>query len=233
MKKFIYWLMGARAGQTLAGIWSWLWGIPVQSGNRISVEVAQESLHSMQETVFQLTETVSLLVAAYQKAKAKYEVKEKEFHDFENQAALAYHKGNEEAARLAMSKAILIEQLLPQLKSQVDQGEKVVIAAKGKLNREQQKLETYKIQMRNLKDLSEINESLAAIAKVNKQLELELNCSQFEDAQAAVQKRNFQILAQAELSENPTQRLESDLERLTLDEQIAQRLKSLNTSKLN
>lgn len=115
MKKFIYWLMGEKAGRTIVGTWNWLWGIPVESGGQVAVEVAEESLRFMQESVQKLAEAVSTQVAAYQRAKQKYEEKVKEMRSSENQAMTAQRNGNEEAARLAMTRVLQIEKLLPQL----------------------------------------------------------------------------------------------------------------------
>ena len=88
MKKVLYWLMGEKAGRTIVGTWNWLWGIPVESGGKVSVAVAEESLRSI-----------------------------------------------------------------------------------DKLNRERTKLEAYKTDMQNMKDMAEINEALDAIAKVNNDLQ--------------------------------------------------------------
>ncbi|WP_254175313.1 PspA/IM30 family protein [Planktothrix pseudagardhii] len=233
MKTLIYWLMGDKAGRVLISSWHWLWGLPIQSSNTIAVEVAAESLASMQQSVIQLTQTISTVMAAYQRAKQKYEIKEKEFYAFEQQAAIAYRQENEQMAHLAMSKAILIEQLLPELKAQVIQAEKVVMAAKDKLSREQQKLETYKVHLQNLKDVSEINEALAAIAKANTDLKIDAACEQFETAKSAVERRNLQISAQVELSESSINQLESNLTKMALDEEIIQRLQRLARSESN
>lgn len=232
MKKFIYWLMGERSGRVILAIWHWLWGVPVESGGKIAVEVAGESLHSMQQSVFQLTDAIAKLLAAYETAKQKYESKQNEFRSSEKQARLAYRQGNEEAARLAMTKAIMIEQLLPQLAQQVAQAEKVVVNAKEKLNRERQKLETYKLQMQNLKDISEVNEALSAIAQFNCDLNSEEAQSQFETASSAVQKRHLQVNAQLELLQSHDH-LQSDLERITLDDEITRRLQQFDTSPNN
>ncbi len=105
MKKLIYWFMGDRAARLLVGTWNWLWGLPIQSGGKIAVEVAEESLRSMQASVAQLMQSVAKVKAAYEQAKEKYEIKKREFQQAEKQAILAHHNGNEEAARLAMSKA--------------------------------------------------------------------------------------------------------------------------------
>lgn len=230
LKLVIYWLIGERSGRSLVGIWNWLWGIPVESGGKIAVEVAQESLESMQRSIAQITESVATVVAAYEKAQTKYAAKLQELKQAENQASLAYQQGNEEAARLAISRAIAIERLLPKITAQVAQAEKVVIAAKEKLYREREKVEAYKTEMQNLKALSEINEALATIAKVDSSLNLSAASDQFESAQAAVEGRYLKVNAQAELSESHTDKLQTDLDRLTLDDEISRRLSKLKNT---
>jgi phage shock protein A len=230
MKKFIYWLMGEKAGRTIVGTWNWLWGIPVESGGQVAVEVAEESLRSMQESVQKLAEAVSTQVAAYQRAKQKYEEKVKEMRSSENQAMTAQRNGNEEAARLAMTRVLQIEKLLPQLEEQVKQAEQYVNASKDKLNRERQKLETYKTDMQNMKDMAEVNQALATMAKVNSDLNIDSARSQFESAKSAVERRNLQTSALVELSENPAEKLNAEMEKMTLDEQVARRLQMLGDS---
>ena len=227
MKKAIYWLMGEKAGRTLVGTWNWLWGLPVESGGQVSVNVAEESLRSMQEAVHKLATAVATQVAAYERAKQKYDQKEAEMRKLEQQAAIAQRNGNEDAARLAMTKVIQIEQILPQLKIQVDQAEQYVKAAKDKLNRERLKLEEYKTQLSNMKDMSEINKALAEIAKVNNDLSIDSARSQFEQAKSAVERKNLQQNAMAELSENPNEKLQADLEGMVIDDEVSRRLKSL------
>jgi phage shock protein A len=230
LKHFIYWLIGEKAGHTLVGIWHWLWGIPVESGGKIAVEVAQESLESMQRSIAQLTESVATVVAAYEKAKRKYDIKHGEFKLAEKQALIAHQQGNEESARLAMSKAIVIERLLPKITEQVAQAEKVVIASKEKLYREREKLELYQTEMQNLKAIAEINEALATIAKIDSSLNLDSARDRFDSAQAAVEGKYLKVNAQAELSENHFEKLQTDLDRLVLDDEISRRLAQLNDS---
>jgi phage shock protein A len=227
MKKAIYWLMGEKAGRTLVGTWNWLWGLPVESGGQVAVNVAEESLRSMQEAVHKLATAVATQVAAYERAKQKYDQKEAEMRKLEQQAAIAQRNGNEDAARLAMTKVIQIEQILPQLKIQVDQAEQYVKAAKDKLNRERLKLEEYKTQLSNMKDMSEINKALAEIAKVNNDLSIDSARSQFEQAKSAVERTNLKQNAMAELSENPNEKLQADLEGMVIDDEVSRRLKSL------
>ncbi|MBD0309460.1 MAG: PspA/IM30 family protein, partial [Microcoleus sp. T1-bin1] len=192
MKKVLYWLMGDKAGRTIVGAWNWMWGLPVESGGPVAVAVAEESLRSMQESVQKLAAAVSTQVAAYQRAKTKYEEKVREMQTVERQVITAKRNGNEEAARLAMSKLIQTEQILPQLESQVKQAEQYVNASKDKLNRERMKLEAYKTDMQNMKDMAEINEALQAISKVNNDLSIDSARSQFEQAKNAVHGRNLQ-----------------------------------------
>lgn len=230
MKKVLYWLMGEKAGRTIVGGWNWLWGLPVESGGKVSVAVAEESLRSMQESVQKLAAAVSTQVAAYQRAKTKYEEKVREMQNVERQAITAQRNGNDEAARLAMSKVIQTEQILPQLEAQVKQAEQYVNASKDKLNRERTKLEAYKTDMQNMKDMAEINEALGEISKVNNDLSIDSARSQFDQAKNAVQNRNIQQQVLAELSENPQERLEAELENMTLDDEVNRRLQMLEES---
>lgn len=227
MKKFVYWLMGEKAGRTVVGTWNWLWGIPVESGGKVAVSVAEESLRSMQESVQKLAEAVAMQVGAYDRAKKKYLDKAKELATFEQQAALAQQSGNEEAARLAMTKVIQTEQLLPQLEAQVQQAEKFVTASKDKLNRERLKIEQYKTDMQNMKDLAEVNSALEAIAKVNNEFDVGSARSSFEAAKNAVEGRHLRSNALAEMSENPTEKLAADLDQMTLDDEVSRRLQQL------
>ena len=230
MKKVLYWLMGDKAGRTIVGAWNWMWGLPVESGGPVAVAVAEESLRSMQESVQKLAAAVSTQVAAYQRAKRKYEEKVREMQTVERQAITAKRNGNDEAARFAMSKLIQTEQILPQLESQVKQAEQYVNASKDKLNRERTKLEAYKTDMQNMKDMAEINEALRAISKVNNDLSIDSAQSQFEQARNAVQNHHLEQQALAELSENPQEKLQAELENMTLDDEVNRRLEMLDDS---
>ncbi|MCC3465364.1 MAG: PspA/IM30 family protein, partial [Microcoleus sp. PH2017_06_SFM_O_A] len=210
------------------GGWNWLWGLPVESGGKISVAVAEESLRSMQESVQKLAEAVSKQVAAYQRTKTKYEEKVREMQTLERQAKTANRNGNEEAARLAISKVIQIEKILPQYEDAVKQAEQFVNDSKDKLNRERTKLEAYKTDMQNMKDMVEINEALGAISKVNNDLNIDSARSQFEQAKNAVEKHNLEQQALAEISENPQERLQAELENMTEDDEVSRRLQMLD-----
>ncbi|MEO1134466.1 MAG: PspA/IM30 family protein [Cyanobacteria bacterium J06639_1] len=232
MKKAIYWILGEKAGRVVVGSWNWLWGIPIEAGGQAAVEVAEESLRSMQGSVQKLAEVVSLQVAAYGRAKQKYEAKARELDVAERQALVAQRNGNQAAARLAMTKALQIEKLLPQLEEQVHQTEEFVTASRAKLDRERLKLEAYKTDLQNMKDAAEIDRALTAAAKVNSDLDIDSARAQFEQAKSAVQRRSLRDRAYAELSENPAEQLNAELEQMTLDDEVSRRLQALEREEL-
>jgi phage shock protein A len=229
MKRFLYWFMGDRTGRVLVATWHWLWGKPIEMNSDIAKEVAQESLVSMQQSVVKLTQAAATVVAAHQQAQEIFLRKQKEFKEMESQALLAQRKGMTAAARLAMSHAIIIEGLLPQLQERVTHAEQLVVQTKEKLNQEHQRLETYKLQMHNLNALAEVNKALNAISQTTSDLGLDNARSQFETAEAAINRQHFKGKAYAELSVSPTEKLQIDLNRLTLDDKITNRLQQLNT----
>jgi phage shock protein A len=224
MKKIVMWTLGDRGGRVAIATWHWLWAKPIESGGNIAVEVAQESLHAMQQSVYQLTESVAKITASYQKAKQKLESKEKEFHEAERQARLAHQNHMEDAARLAMSKAISIEKLLPQLVAQVTQAEQILKDNQEQLRRSRQELETYKVEMQNIKDITEMNEALATINQLNNTLDKGSTRSQFEQVQAAVMDRSLRVNAVASLSYDSDCQVTSNLKKLVEDDEVSKRL---------
>ena len=61
--------MGDKAGRITISVWNWLWGLPVESGGKVAVAVAEESLQSMQESVQKLAQAVAAQEGAYKRAK--------------------------------------------------------------------------------------------------------------------------------------------------------------------
>ena len=230
MRKAIYWLMGEKAGRTIVGTWNWLWGMPIESGGKLAVAVAEDSLQSMQEAVQKLAHAVAMQEGSYKTAKSKYESKVKELQTFEQQAKIAQNGGNPEAAKMAMMRVIQTEQILPKLEEMVLQAEQAVKASKDKLNRERMKLETYKSDMQNMKDMSEVNAALEQIAKVNNEFDIGSAKNDFEKAKSAVERRNLGAQAIAEMSENPAEKLQAEMENMTMDDEVSRRLQMLNDS---
>jgi phage shock protein A len=122
MKKVMYWLVGEKAGRTVVGTWNWLWGIPIDSGGKIAVAVAEESLQSMQEGVQRLAEAVATQVASYQRAKQKYDAKLQEIEVLNREVLNAQKLGHDLAARQTMARIIQIEQILPALEAMLQPG---------------------------------------------------------------------------------------------------------------
>lgn len=232
MKKVMYWLVGEKAGRTVVGTWNWLWGIPVDTGGKVAVAVAEESLQSMQEGVHRLAEAVAIQDASYQKAKKMHEAKLKELEVLNRQVATAQKLGNDLAARQTMTKVIQIEQVLPNLESMIRQAEQAVNQSKAKLNRERVKIESYKSDMQNMKDLAEVNEALAIIASVNNEFDIGSAKSQFEEAKNAVETRNLRTNALAALSENPIAVVNAEIEQMTLEDEVTRRLQQIGNSDL-
>ena len=228
----MYWLIGEKAGRTVVGTWNWLWGIPIDSGGKIAVAVAEESLQSMQEGVQRLAEAVATQDASYQRAKQKYDTKIQEIEVLKRQVLNAQKLGHDLAARQTMARIIQIEQILPALKTMIQQAEESVKLSKAKLNREREKIESYKSDMQNLKDLAEVNEALLEIGKVNSEFDIGSAKSQFDAAKSAVENRNLRANALNSLSEDPQAAVNAEIEQMTLDDEVSRRLQQLESSNI-
>jgi phage shock protein A len=225
MKKSLYWLMGDRTGHVMTATWNWLLGIPIEANSQIAKEVAAESLISMQSSVNKLMEAVATVITAYQQALTIYEAKQKEAKQAESQALLAHEQGDEELAHLAMGKAIQIECLLPQLQGRVAQAKTLAEQMELKLRQERQKLGQYKIEMQNLSALAEVNQALAAIARTSGDLEMGTAQAQFDQAGKAIEHQYIRGSVRAELFQNPNDALQANFDKLSLNDQITQRLR--------
>jgi phage shock protein A len=225
MKQSLYWLMGDRTGRVITATWNWLLGMPIEANSQIAKEVAAESMISMQDSVNKLMEAVATVITAYQQALAIYEAKQKEAQQAESQALLAHQQGDEEFAHLSMGKAIQIESLLPQLQGRLAQAKTLAEQMELKLRQERQKLEQYKIEMQNLSALAAVNQALAAIAKTGSDLEMGKAQAQFEQAGQAIEHQYLKGSVRAELSQNPNDALQDNFDKLTLNDQITQRLR--------
>lgn len=233
MKKAVYWLLGETAGRTSVAIWKRLWGVPVEAGGKVAEKVAQESIKSMQASIAQLTNAVAKVVATYTYTQQQYNQKLGEFQEAEKQAKLAYNKGNEEAARLAITKAISIEKILPQLSERVETAEITMNKAKAKLRRETEKLEAYKLELENLEALTQINQAMAEIGNIQTELDIDSSSaqSQFADAKNGIIKRALLEDAKVEIGENRSEALADEIDALSLDAEINSRLQNFNNQK--
>lgn len=233
MKKIMYWLLGETAGRTSVAIWKRLWGVPVEAGGKVAEKVAQEAIKSMQISNVQLSTAVAKVVATYELAQQKYNNKLGEFQNAEKQAQLAYNQGNEEAARLAITKAIAIEKILPQLSERVEAAQITMNKAKAKLRREREKLEAYKLDLENLEALTQINQAMAEIGNIQTELDIDSSSAQtqFAEAQTSINKKALFEDAKVELGENPSEALTDEINALSLEAEIASRFQKFSNQK--
>jgi phage shock protein A len=230
MKPVFYWLLGDRAARLLVATWNWLWSIPVEKGGKVAMRSAEVSVQEMQQQVAQLTQAVAQVQGAYTHARRQLEQKLEEQRAAEAQAQLAQANGNSAAARMAMTRAIVVERSLPALHTQVQRAEAFAQAHQAKLDRERQKLEAYKIEVQNLKAITEVNDALRSIASISREFDIGSAQGSFADAKTAIERENLKAEAIADLADNPTERLQTELDALTLDEEITRRLQSLKPS---
>ena len=232
-KKITYWLLGETAGRTSVGIWKYLWGIPIEGGGKVAQKVAQESIASMQESIAELSTAVAKIVSTYNLAQQQYNNKLESRQEAEKQAQLAHNKGNEEAARLAITKAIAIEKILPQLSDRVEAAQTTMNKAKAKLKREIEKLEAYKLELENLESLTLVNQAMAEIDGISNAWGFDSARSQFTEVKNNIEKRALLEEAKVELAENPNEILAGEIDALSLEAEIEKRFNSLNSQNLN
>ncbi len=227
-KKAVYWLLGETAGRTSVATWNWLWGQPAESGGKVAAEIAKESLLSMQEAVDELAAGVASVVATYERAKQQYNQKQSDFYEAEKAAQIAHNKGDQQAARLAITKAITIEKIIPQLKTRVDHAQAIMNKAKEKLRREQEKLQAYKYDLDNMKSLAEMNQAMADIGQFTSEYDLGSAKEQFAKAKNGIEKRNIIEEVKDELNNDSLETLQAETDLLSLEAEIEKRLLSLN-----
>ena len=227
-KKVTYWLLGETAGRTSVALWKRLWGMPVEAGGKVAQKVAQESIASMQESIAQLSTAVAKVVSTYNLAQQQYNNKLQDFQEAEKQAQLAHSKGNEDAARLAITKAIAVEKILPQLKERVETAQLTMNKAKAKLKRETEKLEAYKLELENLESLTLVNQAMAEMGGISSEWDLDSARSHFSEAKNSIEKKALLEEAKAELAENPNEILADEIDALSLEAEIEKRFKRLN-----
>jgi phage shock protein A len=227
MKKFLYWFFGKTAGLTLVVGWQWFWGKPLTTGGAVTLAAAKDSLTEMQASVQNLAESVAQVMAVYEQAQHQFDEKDQERLQLEEKARFAMEHGNEAAARHVMAQVLSLEQLLPQLQQRVEQAQDLMLRSREKLRVEQEKLITYKLEMRNLQAISTMNEALSQVINLAGEVGLDEVRSQFEDSEQAIKNRHIQINSQFELTQNPQEQMDQQLEHLSQTEAIEQRLQAL------
>jgi phage shock protein A len=229
LKKTVSWLFGENAGRVSFGLWNWLWGKSIASGGAVSMAVADEAFADMQRSVDQLTSAVAKMTVTHRKIQGKYEAKKQEFQEMERQAQIAIQQDQDTIARIAMSKAIMIEKdLLPSLKENMLAVEKILIENREKLQQEQQRLENHRNGLENSKTLAEFNEALQSIQNIHNELDITSAQSQFNSATNAIENKYIEVTVKEELAQGSHSKAIRDFTDQILESEITERLKDLN-----
>lgn len=229
--------MGERGGKATLGVWNWLWGIsedipePDVDQDGDAIATAEASLKAMQNSVQQLAKATNQQYATYQKAKASYIQKIRQLERAEKEANNAKNEGRINDATAAIERVIQLEKLLPQLEAQVEQAEKFVNASQTKLRQERARLESYKSDLQALKNLTEVNDALTAIAETHNEEDMASARAQFEEAKNSVHNRYLEKRAYVELSVSSTDPLAAEFDPMEQQAEIARRLQNLNERK--
>ena len=233
MKKAVYWLMGDRGGEATVTAWNWLWGMTPDAeespesdadAGMDEIATAEASFKTMQQSVQQLAAATNRQYAAYQQARQLYIRKVRDLGRAESSAVNAKKEGRSADAEAAVIQTVQISQLLPKLEAQVEQAEAFVNESQAKLRRERDRLESYKSDLQTLKNLTEINDALAAIAQTHNEQDMASARAQFEKVKDSVHTRYLEKQAYAELSADSADVLDSVAQQY----KIAQRLQQLN-----
>ncbi|NJN24104.1 MAG: PspA/IM30 family protein [Acaryochloridaceae cyanobacterium RL_2_7] len=231
LKKLMQWFLGETASRTLVIWWHWLWKQGIARGDHITLEAAKDSLASMQRSVDELTRSVAQVSAVYQQAQAKYCAHQAEYDKANQQAVIALEQGNEQAARLALARAITLEKAIPNLEKMADQSRQLLKQSRQELQIEQEKLEGCRFEMGNLEAIAEMNEALSKVMKLTGGPGETSATSAFNSAGKAIKNKNLEVIAQRELSENPTAKLARELDGLSQSDAIEKRLNQLRNQK--
>ncbi|MEM9485607.1 MAG: PspA/IM30 family protein [Cyanobacteria bacterium P01_F01_bin.116] len=235
MKKAVYWLMGERGGKATMATWNWLWGIseevpeepPERNADDDAIATAEASLKAMQKSVQQLAHATNQQYTTYQQAKTTYIQKVRQLERTEQIANNAQKEGRKNDAAEAIQRAMQLEKLLPQLEAQVEQAEEFVKVSQVKLRQERTRLESYKSDLQALKNLTEVNEALTAIAETHNEDDMASARAQFESAKNSVHTRYLEKQAYVELSVNPAEQAIADMDPMAQQQEVARRLQEL------
>ncbi|NEZ62310.1 PspA/IM30 family protein [Leptolyngbyaceae cyanobacterium CCMR0082] len=235
MKKAVYWLMGERGGKATLAVWNWLWGISEEAPGPDShadldddaIATAEAAIEQMQKSVIQLAEATNQQYATFQREKKIYLYKVGALKRAEESALNAEKEGRHDDAEAAIASAIHLEQLLPKVEAQVEQAETLVNTSLAKLRQERARLERYKSDLQALKNLTEVNEALTAIAETHNEQDMASARAQFEAAKNSVHTRYLEKRAFVELSVNPTEQAMADIDPVAQQQEIQKRLQQL------
>lgn len=233
MKAFILWLMGDSLGQMTIDSWQWLWNInpqpapstpstseTVNAADRDAVGRAEASITAMQTRITELENAVKQVVAAAKLAREQYTAKYQQWQDLEAQALAAQTQGNVPEARLAMSQAMIVDRILPQMLERVERAQDLAQAAQTKLAQERESLTIGQTEIETIKAMVAMNQSLIQTEEFSKLFQEGSPANRFEKAQEEIEHRNKELEAMYELTTDD----KSTFSNSELDDAIAKKL---------
>jgi phage shock protein A len=233
MKAFILWLMGDSLGPITIEIWQWLWSLESQptppptaptvtAADKAAVEGAEVSIRAMQMQISTLELAVKQVVAAAKLASEQYAAKHRQCQDLEALALAAQTEGDVSAARLAMSQAIIIDRILPQMLERVERAQDLARSAQIKLAQERESLSIAQTEIETLKAMVAMNQSLSQTENFSQSFRSNSLPDRFQVVRSEIEYRNQELETMYELTIDEDQ-VFSDRE---LDLEIAKKLKA-------
>lgn len=200
MRKSIDRLLGQRWSGIVRGSWKWWRERPLARGGTAAVKVAAEAYRSMQAQVRQLARTVRDQELACDRAERIYLAKVREYCRCQQALDLARQQRHEGHVQAVMYRAQRLERLLPQLKDNVERGDRYLQVARQTLQQEQDRLETYRYQLHELYCRDRANQTLTTLLQMTSP-HGETARERFERAKTAIEDRQQYAQALYDLSD--------------------------------
>lgn len=227
IKQIMYWLLGKQAGRVIEVTWRWLWNVPLEQDAKIRGQVLDCTLAEIQQTVSELTQAVAKQQSAYTIAQKQYAQKVEEHQRLSQHAIAAQRSSNEDAVRLAASRLIQLETLLPQLAHRLQQAEQYVTASRQQLKSEQFKVEQLKQEIQTAKELDAITEILNTIYNLHNQFNPSSAENTIKQVVNLIEVQHEDAKALSEIAQHSS--LQDQLKNITQNEQFHQRLQQIQT----
>lgn len=199
MRKSIDHMLGQRWGRVLRSYWTWWRDRALERDGTAAVSVAAKAYQTMQLHVRELAQTVSQQEMACDRAERIYLAKVNEYCQCQRLLERARPCGDRTVIRAEMYRAQRLEGILPQLKDNVERGDRCLQIARQTLQQEKDQLETYRYQLHELYSRARANQTLTTLVQVTSQ-QGETARDRFDRAKAAIEDRQHYARALYDLS---------------------------------
>lgn len=198
MKKFLYWLLGDRAGRITVGTFNWLMGQPIEKGDAQAVAIGREALIDIEENVHQMTSAVAEQQAALAAATNLFDDMQRQSAHLQSQAQQLVDAGAEDDALTVLGELEVVDASLPQLEQQVKSAQANFENSKANLQEMQRSLKQMQAQQKVTASMEKVT---AALSKANALSGPSSNSAQstLSEAHDAVKRRSLVETARAEL----------------------------------